>query len=215
MNIIKIILIFLLGLIPIQIFASEFSLNIGVNNSWLVYPDHDLLENEFRPNFSIGINANQMILGDFDLTYGIRFFNVGRYDELKNNTIKETVDINHLYISLPIKFGYPINNNFIPYINIEPGIQIYSKIEQTNSLTTDENMTITDEMNTFNLFTGFGLKYLFEINQEKFSVSGMINFGLLRVSKDEQFDVTATSSRGWIDWRTREILLNIGYYFDT
>jgi outer membrane protein with beta-barrel domain len=215
MNIRKIVLIFILGIFPSQLFANNFSVNLGINHSWLVYPDIDLLENEFKPSFSIGINSTQEIFKNFDLTYGIRFFNVGRYDELKSNTIEETVDINHKYISLPIKIGYKINNSFIPFINIEPGVQIYSKIDQTNSLVPKENMTITDEMNTFNLFTGIGLKYQFEINQQIFSVSGLINFGLLRVSKDEKFDVTTGSSRGWADWRTREILINFGYYFGT
>jgi len=215
MKIIKISLILLLGFIPIQIFASEFSLNIGVNNSWLVYPDLDELENEFNPSFSIGINFNQNIFNNFNFCYGIRFFNVGRYDKIKFNTTEDKVDINHKYLSLPIKIGYQIYNNFIPFINIEPGLQIHSNINHTNSLSLNENRTITDEMNTFNLFTGIGIKYIFEINQQKISVSGLINFGLLRVSKDEQFDVMAGSSRGWSDWRTREILINIGYYFGT
>jgi hypothetical protein len=69
-------------------------------------------------------------------------------------------------------------------------------------------------MNRFNIFTGLGLKYLLNIDQHQFGITGHFNVGVLRVSKDERFDVTDTGSRGWLDWRTREIVMHLEYYFD-
>ena len=206
-----------------QLSAQNYSINIGVNHSWFYFPNPelDLLKNEFNPSYSIGMNSNHLFRQKFDLSYGIRFFNVGRYDEITSKSnllypeIKETVNTNHYYISFPFKSGYKIKWNLIPFINIEPGVLIYSDLEHTNSIAGDEKRTITNEMNTFNIFVGAGLKYIFNIRSQKVSISSLLNFGLLRVSKDKDYDVTETSSRSWVDWRTREILLNIEYYFGT
>lgn len=203
--------------------AQNFSINVGINHSWFYYPDPNLkiIDNEFNPSFSIGFNTHHIFSMKFDLSYGIRFFNVGRYDEIKSPAnliypeIKETVQFNHYYISFPVRTGYKVFVNLIPFLNIEPGLQIYSNLDHTNSIAPDEKRTITNEMNTFNIFVGAGLKYIFNIRSQKVSISSLLNFGLLRVSKDKDYDVTETSSRSWVDWRTREILLNIEYYFGT
>lgn len=117
-----------------------------------------------------------------------------------------------MYLTIPIKAEYQLLNNLFPFVNIEPGIQLLTKLEHTNSLGLVDERTITDEMNTFNIFTGLGIKYLFNIYNQEFSISSLINFGLLRISKDERFDTEEGSSRGWIDWKAREILITLDYY---
>ena len=208
----RLLIFFLFITLPINLLAQNFSLSMGANHSWFIYPSEFPLENEFNPNYSLGINFNQNVFQNTNISMGLRFFKVGRYDEITTNSTTEKAEINHLYITLTFKAEYQLLNNFFPFINIEPGIQLQSKFKHTNSLGLNDNRTITDEMNTFNIFTGVGIKYLFNIYNQELSLSSLINFGLLRISKDEQFDITEDSSRGWIDWKAREILIAIDYY---
>ena len=98
-------------------------------------------------------------------------------------------------------------------MNVEPALQIHSKYRQeSNDAVMNETRTITDEMNRFNLFIGIGFKYLFTLGKHELCIRGLINFGLFRISKDKLFDVTPDSARGWVDWRAREVLLNLEYY---
>jgi|GEM_PF-2470218 len=207
----KITLLYLIiVMIPLNIFAGGFSINVGINHSWLFYPDLSALKNEFNPNYSIGINYNQSTFPNTKLSYGLRFFNIGRYDKIQSNNFEETVKMHHSYISLPIKIEYKLFDFVSPFLNIEPSIQIHSYYEHTNSFGLDDERIITNEMNRFNLFAGLGIKYDFVLAEQNLSISSLVNFGLLRISKDEEFD---NSSRGWVDWRGREILLNLEYYF--
>ena len=56
------------------------------------------------------------------------------------------------------------------------------------------------------------MEYVLSLGNHKLGVGGLINYGLLRISKDEEFDVTDEGSRGWVDWRAREILLCFKYF---
>lgn len=209
----KIVLTYLfIILIPLNLLAGGFSINVGINHSWLYYPDLSILKNKFNPDFSIGLNYNQSILPNTKLSYGLRFFSIGRYDELQINDIAETVKMHHSYISIPVKIEYKLFDIISPFLNIEPGIQVYSNYKHTTSYGLNDAKAITNEMNKFNLFVGLGVKYDFILAEQNFSISGLVNFGLLRISKDEEFD---NSSRSWGDWRGREILLSIEYYTGT
>jgi len=214
MNKMRIFLLFLLVLISKQLIASDFGISLGINHSWLVYKAIPNIDNEFNPGYSIGLSNTLSIEQNLYFSYGIRFFNIGRYDEIEFNNYKEKVHLNHIYISFPVKFGYRIFKKLEPFVNVEPGLQIKSYYYYKNSASVvEETKTITDEMNRFNLFVGFGLKYFLIIKNQKFGISGLINYGLIRVSKDEKYDVTENSSRSWAEWETREILLNFEYYF--
>jgi hypothetical protein len=211
----NLLLFLMIALIPVQLNAGGFSINIGVNHSWLVYPNSSLpFENQFRPSYSIGVNSIQQVLQDVELSIGLRLFNIGRYNSFESGMSDYDVTISHIYISLPIRVGYQIVENVYPFVDVETGVQLHSGSKLTTSTGLNEEKTFTDEMNRLNIFAGFGLKYLFRIDQHQFGISGQYNFGLLRVSKDEQFDITETGSHGWIDWRTREVVMHVEYYFD-
>jgi len=202
---------------PVQLTAGDYSVVIGVNHSWLVYPDSELPfldENQFRPSYSIGANSLHRIFQDVELSVGIRLFNVGRRDRNELNGFEYDLMVSHVYISLPIRVGYEMIENLYPFVSVEPGFQLHSDSKLTTSTGLNDELTFTEEMNRLNVFAGFGVKYLFSIDQQQFSIDGQFNLGLLRVSKDEAFDVTPTGSRGWADWRTREVVFHIEYYFD-
>jgi hypothetical protein len=204
-------------IIPVQMNAGGFSVNIGVNHSWFIYPNSNipsLTENQFRPSYSIGTNLIQQVSQDVELSIGIRLFNVGRHYSFEFGMTDYNVTISHLYISLPIRVGYQIIENIYPFVDVETGIQLHSGSKLKTSTGSIDEKIFTDEMNRLNIFAGFGLKYLFIIDQYQFGISGQFNFGLLRVSTDKQFDVTETGSRGWIDWRTREAVIHVEYYFN-
>jgi hypothetical protein len=210
----SILLSFLSVFLPGQSRAADFSVSAGMNHSWLVYPDFTLpTGNQFRPSYTFGAHALQQVSQDVDASIGLRLFSVGRHDESELGGFSYKVTVNHLYISLPIKVAYYITNDLSPFVSVEPGLQVHSNLEITTSATPTEKRTITREMNRFNIFTGFGLRYLFNVDQSEFSVNGQFNIGWLRVSSDEQFDVTETGSRGWVDWRAREVLIYLEYYF--
>ncbi len=202
-------LVLALALIQTSIIAGEFSLSAGGNHSWLVYPKNPELpyENQFRPSYSFGANAI-LLTEDVNLSAGLRLFDVGRYDSQEGYD----VTISHVYLSAPVRVGYEVFEGLIPFLNVEPGVLLHAGAT-LNTPDGRNGSTFTDEMNMFNLFAGAGLKYIFTVDGNTFSVAGQFNAGLLRVSKDEQFDVTPTSSRGWVDWRTREIVVYLEYYF--
>ncbi len=201
-------LVLILALFQTRMLAGEFSLSAGGNHSWLVYKDSELpYENKFRPSYSFGANA--ILLSDgVNLSAGLRLFDVGRYDSQEGYD----ATVSHVYLSAPIRVGYELFDGLVPFLNVEPGILLHAGA--TVSTPDGRNGTsFTNEMNMFNLFAGLGLKYIFTVDGNKLSVAGQFNAGLLRVSKDEQFDVTPTGSRGWLDWRTREIVVYFEYYF--
>ena len=207
-------LFLILFVLPFQLFSGNFSANIGVNHSWLYYPDISVTDNDFDINYSFGMSYAHKSIYDLELSYGLRLFEVGRYDKLRFNDSTEKINIRHIYVSLPLRVGYRFFGTFEPFLNLEPGIQVFSRTEQSGSFTDGtEKQNITDEMNRVNLFAGIGMKYLFSVFNQQFGLASQINFGLLRVSKDGKLNVTENSYRQWADWRTREVLIFIEYYF--
>jgi len=207
-------LLLILFVLPFQLFSGNFSVNFGLNHSWLYYPDISVIDNETNINYSLGINYAHKSIYDLELSYGLRLFEIGRYDKLKFNDITEKINIRHIYVSLPVRIGYRFFGAFEPYFNLEPGLLVFSSMEQSGSLIDGtEKQNITDEMNRVNLFAGTGLKYLFSILNQQFGLASYINFGLLRVSKDSKLEVTENSYHRWADWRTRELVVTFEYYF--
>lgn len=211
-NVIKRAVIILI-ILPLYLSGGELSIRVGANHSWLYYSEDLMyLENEFNPGLSIGLNASAFSRGNFESSYGIRFFSVGRYDELRIGGLDVEVELKHFYLSLPLQLDYALIVRLKAFLNVEPAFQIMSRFKhEINGSPEDEKSTITDEMNRFNLFLGIGLKYRFAVGGHELGVGAQINYGLFRISKDEQFDVTEQGSRSWLDWRAREIVLNVEY----
>ncbi len=207
-NIIKAVIIS--TILPFYLLGGDLSIQVGVNHSWLYYPDGLInAENEFNPNLSIGLNATIFSKGNFGSSFGLRFFSAGRFDKYKIGSLHGELEIKHLYLSMPLQLDYTIISNLKTYINLEPALQINTKFKNT---VTNEKKTITDEMNRYNLFLGIGLNYRFNMGKHELGVGGLVNYGLFRISKHEKFDVTEEGSRFWVDWRAREVLLNIEYF---
>jgi hypothetical protein len=206
-------IILVLVITPIQLSAGELSLGVGMNHSWLMYPNLPFpIENQFRPGYSISANSTHHLFQDAEMSIGLRLFTVGRHEDNEIDNYK--VRVNHIYLSLPIKVGYQIIGNVYPFLAFEPGVQLHSDFEFTTPSGPNEQRTFTDEMRRLNLFAGFGLKYVFSVSERHLGLSGQFNFGLLRVSKDDRFDVTDDGYRYWEDWRTREVVIHAEYYFD-
>ncbi len=195
-----------------QNYAGDFSIRAGMNHSWLSYPDVSELENEFNSGYSFGAAYNNQFPGNIYFSAGFRVFTAGRYDEISYMDMTETVEIDHMYLSIPIKAGYTFWSCLTPYINLEPGYLLSSRIKYDAIMGDAADRDILEEMNKFNLFMGPGLKFDFGIMKQRFSLSGEINFGLLRVPKEGEFTDGALSTRSWVDWRTREILVTLEYH---
>lgn len=199
---------FITVVLPFCLWSNDFSLQFGTNHSWLYYPEGVIIvENEFNPNLSLGLNSTFYDINNFSSSYGARLFSVGRFDKYDFEYQKGEIEINHIYLSLPLQVNYTFITKFKTYLNIEPAIQVYTRLKDTG---TGQVNTRTGEMNRFNLFLGIGLNYRFNIMQHEFGIGGLVNYGIFRISRDKEFD---NGTRGWLDWRAREILLYIEYFF--
>jgi hypothetical protein len=203
---------------PLQLTGGEFSIGFGMNHSWLIYPEPGLeLHNQFRPSYSIAVNSIHRISSDVDLSVGLRLFDVGRRDkgtiEARGMTkVAYDLKFRHVYISVATRIGYQVLEGLFPFFSLEPGLLLHSDYHLVNPLGI-EKRTVTNEMNRLNIFTGVGIRYLFGLDQHQFGVGGQFNFGLIRVSKDSRFDVTENGSRGWVEWRIMEAVVQVEYYF--
>jgi len=197
----KILILLLLSLnLTGKLFAGDLSLSLGLNQSWLVYPDYPKLDYYFNSGFSIGINYNQRIVNHLNMTIGLELFNIRQI----NYESMEEAKVNHVYLSVPFRMEYEMFKNLYPFANIQPGILVNTSASK-NPYNPREMETVNDEMNLFNVFVGGGIKYFF--HGKKLSTSVLINYGLLRIPKKE-----ADVNWQWVDWRGREMVLNIEYY---
>ncbi|MFW9929423.1 MAG: outer membrane beta-barrel protein [Candidatus Thorarchaeota archaeon] len=199
-----------------SLFASDFSINFGINHSWLINPDvPKSWDNEFNPGFSICVNLSQILVNDIDFSYGIRLFSVGNYSEDKLSNLETygtttKSKINYIYISSPFQLDYELFQNVAPFLNIEPSFLVKSEMSIKNDFV-DNKSDISKDMESLNLFIGIGLKYIFDFNNHKFALVGMYNYGLLRITKNKGLKENQIGT--WTDLRVREFLLTIGYYF--
>ena len=67
----------ILMILPFYLIGGDLSIRMGINHSWLYYPDElvaKITENEFHPNVSLGLNTIVFSHGSFSSNYGVRFF---------------------------------------------------------------------------------------------------------------------------------------------
>lgn len=203
------------------LFSQEkiFQAEIGLNQTWFNYDmrDLDVLEAEFRPQLTVGINYNAYSFYGFNFTAGLRYHDLFRYFDMSpyGYGVGEysTVDLYLLSVPLQIKYNVDfINTNIM--LNIEPSYILKSNIKSPTISTAMklEEREVTDEMERAQLAVGFGLEYVAAIAGENFGVKTTYNFGLTTIPKKG----TITNSHGtyeWVPFKTTELNLMLTYYF--
>lgn len=237
----KIILIIsFLFIIPKDGSSQEYMFHAGMTHSWITYKDSEIekqYSRKFNPGFDFAFFYKQNITEIYYLNVGMRYFRAGDKstfsfkDQYMENYFFEYNSegtLTHDYISFPIQICYNLTENISPFINIEPAIHIKSVDKGTFTIraeNTSEGMYSSDEesgnynqiltpyMNKFNFFIGCGIRYIFEFEQIKLGLSGQVNFGILRVTKDGEQSLFGGDSIEYPEWRTQEISAKFEIYF--
>ncbi len=117
---------FLIILISIPVFGQNNFIGIKGGISWTnVNTDNFIHDNESRNGFAGGLTYEYEFKNNFhaelDLVYAQKGFknNILFVDETGNPIGKQgTIDFNYDYLTLPIKGGFSIGNNFAGFLNL-------------------------------------------------------------------------------------------------
>jgi len=242
MKISKLLLIFIFVLFSVSGFSQGFYFHAGMSHSWVTYKDSEIekqFTTEFKPGFTFAFFYKNNLNDGFYLNSGLRYFSIGQIATIhqKENFFEDidaTIEISgnatldHYYFSIPLQFGYNLTDYFSFYVNVEPAlnmktsesVKLTATLDYTNN---DEHIhqeqflnigrNLTSNMNKFNLFSGIGARYLFELDKMKMALSSQMNFGLLRIPKTGEQTIEEGLSAEFPDWRVKDISIAVEIFF--
>lgn len=161
----KKMLLFIFLLMSIS-YAQKFDIELGVNHSWMHYPDDFDVETSFYPRLNIAGNLNFNIGDDFNLRTGIGYIGIGVKIKTENTRYDWVIEakgaVNNIYV--PLVVDYNFSELFFVRGGVKLSYAISSNFEETYyDLDTGENYTVeydsVDDMNRFNVMTNIGFGF--------------------------------------------------------
>ncbi len=183
--------------------------------------DYDESYDFWNPEFTNSINVMIFLEYKFSESFlqqiGIRYVQQGShikyedYHDFGNHFVhvKGSHDLKQNYISIPLRAIYSFGGQSIFVLaGPEFAFLISSKYDHNQESPDPETNTysedITSDLKRLNISLNVGLGYSFQLVNQKFYILTQYSHGLTSNAKEDKWGV---------DWKTREISINLGYFF--
>ena len=213
----KLIILFFMLIFTCQLFPQKlkYGFELGANRTNFAYSKEADYWDSFSKNSISGMAAVKYRFNSYiDIQSGLRYVKLGNIIKYDENIdvfgepvhVKGSFEIMQNYISIPVRFNIKIPKTpFFISAGPEMGLLFYAKMkaeEQEPEPKKGEEM-ITADLNLLNYCFNIGLGYNFNLFNKEFYILGLYSYGVKSIPKDLYMP---------LDWRTREMLLTLGFY---